>query len=408
MAIQLASMPGSRLCDHNKEINFNFEEKRFDTNQPQETKPFLQSLFTSTPFSGLLQHQQQSQHSQQQQRRSRKQQRLKLRKESFSSSNHWATDFWKLFSHFSNSHDNFDDEDEEQDDIDNEYEEEKDEDEEDEIFEKKLNNNVEMQHHDHSDESYYQLDYDDYRLSDGGDESCGSSSSQEGMLLAISPLAVNLDLAVEHLHRAIVTQSISEHKMDTWCRSVFQSWEGIGNSFLVSQSQFCIPPLQHKEISFINLDELTRFYQLVIQQEQEKDTKRKNNPRQVRIMEAISDSFETLLDRMTLNVEALADFEVMEDAELYHICMMMEWCRSMMAVIQWVICCKEKKYKEEQDGLAALVAKLDDISTNQKRVATIASTSQIILTQKLIQVLSKIAHKKKSIIRKIMQNMLTR
>lgn len=416
MAIQLASMPGSRLCDHNKEINFNFEEKRFNNNQPQETKPFLQSLFTSTPFSGLLQHQSQSQHSQQQQKRSRKQQRSKLRKESFSSSNHWATDFWKLFSHFSKNHDSFDDEDEEQYEVDDEDEEEveeeedadDDDEEEDDVFEKKLNNNVEMQHYDHCDESYYQLDCDDYRLSDGGDESCSSSSSQEGMLLAIPPLAVNLDLAVEHLHRAIVTQSISEHKMDTWCRSVFQSWEGIGNSFLVSQSQFCIPPLQHKEISFINLDELTRFYHLVIQQEQEKDNKRKKNPRQVRIMEAISDSFETLLDRMTLNVEALADFEVMEDAELYHIRMMVEWCRSMMAVIQWVICCKEKKYKEEQDGLAALVAKLDDISTNQKRVATIASTSQIILTQKLIQVLSKIAHKKKSIIRKIMQNMLTR
>lgn len=411
MAIQLASMPGSRLCDHSKESNFNFEDHSFSVDPAQQkTKPFLQSLFTSTPFSGLLQHphhQETQQQQQQHQKRLKQQHKPKTRREPFSSANHWATDFWKLFSHFSNSHDDSDEED------DDEYEGR------DEAVADNINpaqqdrhtngTTAEAQHPDHSDDSYYQLDHDDYRLSDGGDESCGSWSSQEGMLLAISPLAVNLDLAVEHLHRAIVTQSVSEHKIDTWCRSVFQSWEGIGNSFLVAQDQFSIPPLQHKDISFINLDELTRFYQLVIHQEQEKDaSKRKKNPRQVRIMEAISDSFETLLDRMALNVEALAGFQAMEDAELYHIRMMMEWCRSLMAVIQWVICCKEKKHKEEQDGLAALVAKLDDISTNQKRVASIASTSQIILTQKLIQVLSKIAHKNKSIIRKIMQHMLAR
>lgn len=317
MSIQLASMPGSRLCtinsDHVQTVTPN-EIKRDNTQEQQTRKPFLTSLFTSTPFMGLLNKQ-------------------PPREKKQVNDHHWSTDFWKLFSH---------------------------------------SNNEQV-----ADEGYYQIDQDEYRNTE--------EDISGGMLLAIPPLSVNLDHAVEYLHRSIVTQSISEEKMDTWCRSIFQSWEGIGNSFISSSSD-------------IHLDELTKFYQLVIHQD-----KKSKSTRQIRIMEAISDSFETLLDRMSLNVESLTEIQDMED----HTRILHEWCRSIMAVIQWIICCKEKKQKEEQDGLAALVAKLDDVATNQKRAASIASTSQIILIQKLIQVLSKMAQKKKSVIRKIMLDMLS-
>ncbi|GAA5800055.1 hypothetical protein HPULCUR_005477 [Helicostylum pulchrum] len=317
------------------------KEKEEDS-QEQQTKPFLQSLFTSTPFMGLLNKGAAEQESSSKSVEST----VPCTKDNKDNDDgHWSTDFWKLFSHFSNTH-GVKEQEQEQEQV--------------------------------SDEGYYQIDHDE-RMSD----SCSEDS--EGMLLAIPPIAVNLDHAVEYLHRAIVTQSISEEKMDTWCRSIFQSWEGIGNSFLCSNKMD------------INLDELTRFYQLVIHQD-----RKTKNVRQVRIMETVCDSFETLLDRMCLNVEGVTD---MDDTS--HVRMMNEWCRSIMAVIQWIICCKENKYKEEhQDGLAALVAKLDDISTSQKRTASIASTSQIILMQKLIQVLSKVAQKKDSVIRKKLLNVL--
>lgn len=307
MSIQLASMPGSRLCIINSDhVHVTQKETERDYTQEPTRKPFLTSLFTSAPFMGLLNKQ--------------------PPKEKKQKDHHWSTDFWKLFSHFNN--------------------------EDDQII---------------ADEGYYQIDQEYHQDTD--------------MLLAIPPLSVNLDHAVEYLHRSIVTQSIPEDKMDTWCRSIFQSWEGIGNSFLFGK--------------YIHLDDLTRFYQLVIHQD-----KKLKNTRQIRIMEAISDSFETLLDRMTLNVESLTAQASDHTRIIY------EWCRSIMAVVQWIICCKEKKQKEEQDGLAALVAKLDDVATNQKRAASIASTSQIILIHKLIQVLSKMARKKTSIIRKLMLDML--
>jgi hypothetical protein len=419
MSIQLASMPGSsRLCViHNRSTEQQQQQQQQQktstvhkpvTYTEEQPKPFLQSLFTSSPFSGLLQQQQQEHQDSSYANKkgscsSNSTNSCDTPVTNVSNKHHWSTDFWKLFRHFSNNSNN-----------DELYEE--DEDEED--YGRKHCSTKESTDEHSSDASYYQIDQDEHRYGSTcmNDDSCSSNNS-EGMLLAISPVSVDLDLAVEQLHRAIVTQSTSEENMDKWCRSVFQSWEGIGNSFLSTSAGFTLPPLQ-QNMAYINLEEITRFYQLVIHQEERhrkqplppppSNDKKPKNPRQIRIMEAISDSFETLFDRMALNVESLTEIEVMEDAESYHIRMMVEWCRSMTAVIQWIICCKEKKHKEEQDGLAALVAKLDDISSSQKRAASIASTSQIILTQKLTQVLSKIAQKKKSIVRKVMQNMLWR
>lgn len=416
-------MPGSsRLCavkssksSSSPAEQHQQQQKKPDVHKPatytqQQSKPFLQSLFIASPFSGLLQQQQQERkeqhgdHSANSKSSGSKSTTATTNLSNTDHKHYWSTNFWKLFSQIRNNNDNDCDMDETCDENDDEL--------------NIINTTAYNEQSGHrSDSSYYQIDHDDHRYgSDSSncmnDDSCSSNNSG-GMLLAIPPVSVHLDLAVEHLHRAIVAQSINEEKMDKWCRSVFQSWEGVGNSFLSTSTGFTLPPLQQK-MAYINLEELTCFYQLVIHQGERNhkqslsNEKTPKNPRQIRIMEAISDSFETLFDRMALNVESLTEIEVMEDAESYHIRMMVEWCRSIMAVIQWIICCKEKKHKEEQDGLAALVAKLDDISTSQKRAASIASTSQIILTQKLIQVLSKIAVKKKSIVRKVMQNLLSR
>ncbi|CAO3640111.1 unnamed protein product [Mucor hiemalis] len=387
MSIQLASMPGSRSCGPTTKhiAKTSVTQKTRSTlpkQQENQPKPFLQSLFSSTPFMGLLNKQQ-------------NEKEIEPISSPTKTSHHWSTDFWKLFSHFGTNEDVEED---------MESEQEQQQQQQPQVYPQKKEYSVNSTTTTTStpfDSGYYQIDNDDYRsiMSDSSEDSSG------GMLLAISPISVNLDTAVEHLHRAIVTQSITEEKMDTWCRSVFQSWEGIGNSFLSKTSKFTLSSSMGEQQKDINLEELTRFYQLIIHQDRRKDKKSKN-PRQVRIMEAISDSLETLLDGMTLNVESLAEIQAMEDAGSYHIRIMTEWCRSIMAVIQWIICCKEKKHKEEQDGFATLVAKLDEISTNQKRAASIASTSQIILTQKLIGVLSKIAQKKKSLVRRVMQNML--
>lgn len=192
-----------------------------------------------------------------------------------------------------------------------------------------------------------------------------------------------MDIAIEFLHRALVTQVISLEKVDIWCRSVFQTWEGIGNSFLTSTT------------FGIQLEELKRFYQLVIHNQE----KLKHHPIQIHIMTSISDSFEILLDRMLINVDAIAENQNI----------IIEWCRSLICIIQWILCCKNKKQKEEQDGLAALViTKFEDLNHSYKKNTSVASTSQTILTQKIIHVISKIAQKPNSTIRRLCQNAFAR
>ncbi|KAI7897747.1 uncharacterized protein BX663DRAFT_490671 [Cokeromyces recurvatus] len=385
MAIQLASMPGSsRLCldkhyikkeiltvDHHSD---KIQDQSMNKHQFQEEEKDNSSNYISV--------------------QSNSKKKCTIKQDTY----HWTTDFWKLFNYFSStnnkSDENLSDSDEE------EYD---------------LYTNRELEKHQHQqqpeDEGYYQLDHDTNSCYHHEEEEALFS---EGTLLALLPITINLDTAIEHLHQIVVTKSISKEESSLWCRSIFQNWEGIGNSFL--HPQLLNSAWMKQPIHFINLQHLSRFYQLVIPQEEssvESDKrlrvdKQKKSLRQIDMMEAISDSFETLLDRMILNVESLTEIDhVVTEENDTTVHMMYEWCRSLMAVIEWILCCKEKIQRKEQDGLAALVANLDDVSTYQMRVVTsISSTSHTILMQKLILVLCKIAHKKDSIIRKILQSMI--
>lgn len=295
----------------------------------QSPKPFLQSLFSTSSFSGIV-------------KLPKKKAQVTTASASVEKEQDRCTDFWKLLSYFNHKDEEVNDDDEDDDDDDEEED-----------------------NHD-----YFEIDRE-------------STIKIDEQGLAITPLPIHLDVAIEFLHRALVTQVINNEKIDLWCRSVFQTWEGIGNSFL------------NNTTFGIQLEELKRFYKLIIHHQE----KLKQHPIQIHIMTSISDSFEILLDRMLLNVDAVAENKPI----------IVEWCRSIICIIQWILVCKSKKQKEEQDGLAALViTNFEDLNHPYKKVTSIASTSQAVLTQKLIQVTSRIARKQNSTIRKLFQNTFAR
>ncbi|KAI8371919.1 hypothetical protein BD560DRAFT_369725 [Blakeslea trispora] len=404
MAIQLASMPCSKLCRNQKihqpvpYIDKNPKREQTDTSSSSNTKeqtsakPFLQSLFTSTSLSNLMPKQ--NKYSRQQRRQSRTRENANT-----SDEHHWVTDVWRLVHQFTKSPLCHSKEEEELV-ADKDVQEQQ----QDAHFTDR-DTDRQIWKEDHIDPSYYQLDQDDklpnklgYSL-ESDSSSTGSVSLQKDMLLAILPASVSLDVALDYFHKAIISKTISEEKMDMWCRSVFQNWEGIGNSFLASQplSLSTLPSLQHKQMSLINLEHLSQFFERVIGHSESE------NARQIRIIETISDSLETLLDRMALNVDLVIEVEAVEEAELDQIQLMMEWCRSIMAIFQWLMCCK-KIENEAQDRPVDLLTERD----TQEPLVILAAANRVILTQKTIQVLSKIAQKKKALIRKTMHSMLTR
>ncbi|KAI9243540.1 hypothetical protein BY458DRAFT_530581 [Sporodiniella umbellata] len=195
-------------------------------------------------------------------------------------------------------------------------------------------------------------------------DSDSDSSVYRGMLLDISPMAVQLDTALRYLHQYRL-RAVSERQMNRWARSVFQSWEAMGASFL-SQTE-------DAGVTLLDLDDLSHFFQQVCHQKKQDD-------RQLRLIESISDSLETLLDRMLLNLHAL-EACLEEPGKI-----MAEWCRSLMAVLAWIQCCQSQPGQDE--GL-------------------IHRTGQAMLTQKFVQVLSKIACHRASAIRVMMQTMLS-
>ncbi|KAG1639659.1 hypothetical protein G6F44_007612 [Rhizopus delemar] len=332
MSIQLASMPDSRLCTKNSFSDKSLSQKREPLQQEEKDsapKPFLQSLFNSSSFSSLLE----------------KKKRKKKPNSIITTKKHWATDFWELFSYSKKMHSD---------------EEQQQEDEGDD------------EESDCEDESYYQID------SDQGDSSSITSLHRD-MLLDITPIAVQVDTAIHYLHQFVVAQTVTEQEMEKWCRSVFQSWEAIGQSFLSSSSIFSDLGL-HK-VPLIDLDHLTKFFQAILY----KEPHCKRVSRQLRLAESISDSLETLLDRMILNVGALEEIESLEEAEGDHVRIMIEWCRSLTAVLQWIYCCKDSKIDDE----------VGCCSANQ------------VLIQKLVQVLGKIARNKQSVIRIMMQSTIS-
>ncbi|KAI9316288.1 hypothetical protein BX666DRAFT_1859022 [Dichotomocladium elegans] len=214
---------------------------------------------------------------------------------------------------------------------------------------------------------YYQLDLSDQSRSS---DSYESDTSDDSMRLAIRPATVDLSSGLEYLDKLTTMESADRAKH--WCRSIFQSWEGIGNSMLSASPQH-IPALQQNAYS-INLSDLAMFYAAL--------------PRQ--LFETVSDSLETLLDRMLLNADNISALASIEDIDEHSLQTILEWCRAALCVIEWVSFWRECRQSSDSAAAAASANLWSDI-----------------LSHKFIQVVNKIAVNERSLIRQVLISMLS-
>lgn len=232
------------------------------------------------------------------------------------------------------------------------------------------NNNM-NQHHpscieDDDSSYYYQLDSSDHsRASD----SYESDTSDEGMLLAIRPTAITMPSALEQLHRFV--DKYNMEKTVHWCRSIFQNWEGIGNSMLLATPQ-PVSALQ-RTIRITNLHDLHQFYEAIIGNDDVQPS---------RLANAVTESFETLLDRMHMNTENITTLYSIDEIEASCVDTIVQWCRALMSILEWIRLWQSSDFATD--------------STNMW---------SDILSHKLIQVVSKIASIQQSLIRKALLHM---
>ncbi|KAI8983646.1 hypothetical protein BDB01DRAFT_722731 [Pilobolus umbonatus] len=330
MAVHLSSMPYSRLCLEGVPsiMKVNRDVPEEQEEDIDEIRPFLSSLFSATPFASFIQPS------------------IQRRKETVAYRHpHWSSYFWKLIS----QHEDMD--------------------------------NVGSEKNT-DDTSYYQIDND----------SVDKDFYHNGLLLAIPSYSVDSDTAIRYLHESIVTKSIRKEDIHIWCRSIFQSWEGIGNSFLNTPHKLDFLPSSQRHVKYIDLDDLNTFFHLIMY----KVTKKTKFARQIRIIESISDSIETLLDKMYMNTGLLKVVHTDESDTRT----MIEWCRSLMATLQWILVWMEMDNRN--------IDKMSDRSMYIRKVSNLVfPTNQRMLVHKLIQVLSKISQSKKCMIRRVMVQMLS-
>ena len=209
---------------------------------------------------------------------------------------------------------------------------------------------------------YYQLD----SMSDGSTHGSfyeSDTSSEEGMLLAIRPAIVtDLSAGIDQINRVGNDRQKTSH----WCRAVFQNWEGVGNS-LLSEKASPLPPLD-SPYQRIDLDTVELFYKAVLSKG--------------RISETLTESLETLLDRMNMNSDAMTSL-VTEDAEASSVNTIVEWCRSLLAIMEW-------------------------IRVRQKVESSAGDMWSGILSLKFIQVVNKIASNRHCLIRQVLKQSLAR
>lgn len=231
-------------------------------------------------------------------------------------------------------------------------------------------NNV-NQHHppcieDDDSSYYYQLDSSDHsRASD----SYESDTSDEGMLLAIRPTAIAMPSALEQLHRFV--DKYNMEKTVHWCRSIFQNWEGIGNSMLLATPQ-PVSALQ-RTIRITNLHDLYQFYEAIIGNDDVQPS---------RLANAVTESFETLLDRMHMNTDNITTLHSVDEIETSCIDTIVQWCRALMSILEWIRLWQSSDFATDSSNMWS-----------------------DILSHKLIQVVSKIASSQQSLIRKALLQM---
>ncbi|CDH57609.1 probable e3 ubiquitin-protein ligase hectd2-like [Lichtheimia corymbifera JMRC:FSU:9682] len=356
MSIQLASRPEDRFCTNEMRASSNStsssviqkaladdeEDDESDDFGEHKSKPFLQSLFSSSAFLSLfgLQREQKDVSSKNRRRKPKRtpssssstQEYSRGRRRSSDSSNvgSWRGGIQSLSG----------------------------------------TNNV-NQHHpscieDDDSSYYYQLDSSDHsRASD----SYESDTSDEGMLLAIRPTAITMPSALEQLHRFV--DKYNMEKTVHWCRSIFQNWEGIGNSMLLATPQ-PVSALQ-RTIRITNLHDLYQFYEAIIGNDDVQPS---------RLANAVTESFETLLDRMHMNTDNITTLHSVDEIETSCIDTIVQWCRALMSILEWIRLWQSSDFATD--------------STNMW---------SDILSHKLIQVVSKIASSQQSLIRKALLQM---
>ncbi|KAG2224509.1 hypothetical protein INT45_004354 [Circinella minor] len=446
MSIQLASKPESRLCQHhhasyettttNKHIwNTSIEEdgeeeeddfyheevedqkyhhhyqqqEKQEDQYPTRAKPFLQSLFSSSSFLSLfgmqVEHDKQSTHNDSNKLSKNSRRRRRSKRENYdlpNRTNHQMNGNRALMgsscntsttttiatmtqrskseqqSSFSNSN----------------------------IDSSNCNNDID-------DSFYYQLD----SMSDDSASSHSSSyesdtSSEEGMLLAIRP---NI---IAHLNSGIdqIQQLSNQQKINHWCRGIFQNWEGIGNSLLFNDDTDLISIVYRNDedvdnvTSFhkINFGDLHQFYKALL-------GTNNNNNNNIRISETVTESLETLLDRMNMNADGMTSLVTIQDTDSIH--SIVEWCRSLLAVMEWIRIQQQKSTdingsnRKDNESINN-----DDAHANTgiPGAKTMASSSIAIsgdmwsgiLSHKFIQVVNKIACHRQSVIRQVLKQYL--
>ncbi|KAG0166371.1 hypothetical protein DFQ28_008287 [Apophysomyces sp. BC1034] len=389
MAIQLASKAEHRFCSGKRvnpisrtctvesaESSASIVRVFADDDQSQVFKPFLQTLFSSSPFLSLFAPKEERPRTK---RRPATRRRSSLkRSQTRSSSNastenstapeshpRWMSGFWCMLGAMNRRLG----------DMRSEVKSaSRDEHRKSQHYDK-LGNDAEV------DDSYYQLDSESLSscsIHSSTTSSYESDTSEDDMLLAIKPVTVNLASAVEQMDDYLKAGDL--RKLNRWCRAVFQNWEGIGSSFL--SSEHVVPSLK-QSVVFVNLSDVSELFETLI------------NADQLRMIEEISESFETLLDRMNMNVSAVTDIDCIEEAESYRVRTMVEWCRALMCVSEWIGLWQESHVIDPPMG-----------KHHGSAQSLHLSTWPGILNQKFIQVVSKISLRKHCLARKILQQMM--
>ncbi|KAF7730710.1 hypothetical protein EC973_001659 [Apophysomyces ossiformis] len=386
MAIQLAAKPERRFCSENKpditinntcttesaESSTSMAHVLTEENQNSVFKPFLHTVFSSSPFLSLftlkdertrIKRRPPTKRKSSLKGSSRRNQSITLSEQSTApeSNPHWMSGFWCMLGAMNRRLASIQSEPgsahcEEQ-------------------HSERLENSREI------DDSYYQLDSESSSscsIYSSSASSYESDASDDDMLLAIKPITI--DLAAASKQMKTLKNVEDSRKMNRWCRAVFQNWEGIGHSFL--SAEHFIPSLR-RSVAFVNLSDVSIFFDKVI------------NSDQLQMVEEMSQSFETLLDRMNMNVDAVIDADRIEETEPCCIDTMIEWCRALLCVSQWISLWPD-----------SLVTKHNSEEYSSITHWSWSSTWPGILNQKFIQVVSKIALRKRCLVRAILRQMM--
>lgn len=239
------------------------------------------------------------------------------------------------------------------------------------------------------------------------DSSDDSDTNDESTLFAIRPTAISAAVGVQKVQALLASDGL----LRRWCRSVFQNWEGIGNSFL-SQPRH-LKALRER-VELVDQNELSEFFEAILSIPKDKSTK---------IMNLVAESLETLLDRMSMNADSMTDIVDLEgaDADDQVKRTIIEWCRTLLCVAEWIRLKEEqqKKERQQQQQQASRPEPVEDafpfpedpFAQNPAKEepsvdATPMDSESIILTHKLIQVTSKIASRSNCLIRRVLKQML--